>query len=125
MFHWDDDLERRMRAELARREMWEKPLREEIGRLQLEVWRLKQLVQHLQGDKEALRWKVREVLLERAFPEEELLWAKRVLEEAWLELSLMGSERASEVSQLIHHLERIWNARNPRRSISEPPPPEP
>ncbi|WP_460309071.1 hypothetical protein [Thermus brockianus] len=114
-----------MRAELARREMWEKPLREEIGRLQLEVWRLKQLVQHLQGDKEALRWKVREVLLERAFPEEELLWAKRVLEEAWLELSLMGSERASEVSQLIHHLERIWNARNPRRSISEPPPPEP
>ena len=75
--------------------------------------------------KEALRWKVREVLLERAFPEEELLWAKRVLEEAWLELSLMGSERASEVSQLIHHLERIWNARNPRRSISEPPPPEP
>lgn len=119
MLHWDDELERRIRLEQ------EGPFRKRIAELEAELVNLRFRLQQLEEEKRILYWEKREIALNRAFPGPILGEVKRALEEAWLDLTLMGSPQAPRVEEIIRHLERILNGRNPLRSEREPPPREP
>lgn len=119
MLHWDDELERRIRLEQVG------PFRKRIAELEAELVNLRFRLQQLEEEKRILYWEKREIALNRAFPGPILGEVKRALEEAWLDLTLMGSPQAPRVEEIIRHLERILNGRNPLRSEREPPPREP
>ncbi|WP_413217599.1 hypothetical protein ACLWNE_04820 [Thermus oshimai] len=125
MLHWDDELDRRIRLEKEGRRLQEAPFRKRIMELEAEIVKLRFRLQQLEEEKRILYWEKREIALDRAFPGPLLEEAKRTLEEAWLDLTLMGSPQAPRVEELIRHLERILNGRNPRRSEREPPRREP
>ncbi len=125
MLHWDDELDRRIQLEKEGRRLREEPLRKRILELETEIVKLRFHLQQLEEEKRILYWEKRELALKQAFPGPLLEEVKRTLEEAWLDLTLMGSPQAPKVEELIRHLERILNGQNPRRSEREPPRPGP
>ncbi|WP_038056456.1 hypothetical protein [Thermus amyloliquefaciens] len=112
MLHWDDELERAILREQARRRLEESHLKERLQRTQAELWELRQRVEHLAQEKRELLDRCQALALGKVFPERELGEVKRILEEAWLELVLAASPKAEELSQLIRRLEFYWQ--NPR-----------
>lgn len=124
MLHWDDELDRRIQLEKEGRRLLEAPFRKRILELEAQVVDLRFRLQQLEEEKRILYWEKRELALKQTFPGPLLEEVKRILEEAWLDLTLMGSPQAPKVEGLIRHLERILNGQNPRRSEREPPRPE-
>ncbi|AEV16490.1 hypothetical protein TCCBUS3UF1_14490 [Thermus sp. CCB_US3_UF1] len=114
MLHWDDELERRIQQELARKHWEESPLRARLRELELEVFHLRQQLGYLKKENQELRDQLQALLVGQAFPKEAWAEVKGTLEEAWLELVLMASPRAEALSGIIRRLERFLLDQNPR-----------
>ncbi|GGM94782.1 hypothetical protein GCM10007092_05150 [Thermus composti] len=125
MFHWDDELEGRIRAETAHHRLHQSHLERLLEEAQKEILDLRLRLWNLERENALLRQENKALAVERAIPEGTLAPVKALLEEAWLELVLRGWPRVAELGELIHQLERLLNARTPRRSEREPPPPAP
>lgn len=113
MLRWDDELDQRIRQERAWREEIERPLREQIDRLILENARLSYYLQTKERRLKALEAERNALATGALFPQRDLEAVRKTLEEAWLELALMGSPAAEGLACLIQRLERFWADRNP------------
>lgn len=113
MLRWDDELDRRIQQERAWREGVERSLREELDRLALENARLGYYLQTAERRLKALQAERDALAMGALFPQEDLGAVRRVLEEAWLELALLGSPAAEGLARLIQRLEGFGADRSP------------
>ncbi len=116
MLHWDDELERRMaplRAKWERENRRIAELEEKLNQASWEVFRLRHYLQRLEEQNRRLEEEVKAALLGRALGEEGLAGVKKILEEAWLELTFHASPQASRLEALIQAVERLLSDRSP------------
>lgn len=98
--HWDD-WEELIRREREQRRQEEKPLHDRIHQLEADLYFARQEIRHLQREKKELWERSQALALGTVFPGRELEEVKRTLEEAWLELVLVASPKAEDLSRII------------------------